>query len=187
VSAPLVVRGVEIALDAGTGKATLVDRVPLPLKVAGTAPAATMSAQGDVATWQVDLSPSAATILRLFARLPDARGTFPVTAELTIGGSTTTRRSILDLTNAETGTDLMADAQAVAATLPTAGANGLLRAAIQAALLRVQNRTVTLRTDVEANLADLFLAVAASRGLSSNSQAMRLSLDELIRYWEARW
>jgi hypothetical protein len=91
------------------------------------------------------------------------------------------------VTNAETGTDLMADAQALASTLPTSGANGLLRSTIQAILLRVQNRTVTSRTDVEANLADLFLAVTASRGLSSNSQAMRLSLDELIRYWEARW
>jgi Tol biopolymer transport system component/flagellar hook assembly protein FlgD/subtilase family serine protease len=187
VDAPLAVRGVEITLDAGSGRTVLVSRVPLPLKVVGTAPAARVTALGDVASWQVDLSPSAATVLRLFARLPDARGVFPVTAELTLGSAASPIRSVLSLTNAEAGGDLLAVAQSVVASLPTTGPDGQLTSAIQSLLASVQNRSVACRADVEANLVDLFAAIAATRGLSSNGPAMRLSLDEVIRYWEARW
>ena len=42
--------------------------------------------------------------------------------------------------------------------------------------------------DIEANLHDLLAAVHATSELRRQDAApVRLTLDELIRYWEARW
>jgi len=183
--APLAVLEVEIALDAGSGSATVVERVPAPLAIAGSLPAGLVSPTGDAVTWQVNLSPAAQTMLRLFARLPDARGSFPLAAErVPPSGAPAT----LALESAETGADLLANARAAAALLPAGGTDGLLRSAIEAALGRIAARAVASRTEARANLGDLAVAVASARLITTaDPTATRLALDELVRYWEARW
>ena len=93
-----------------------------------------------------------------------------------------------DLTVAQTGQDLQANASAAAALLPSSGKDGAIRTQIQQALASVAARPIHSRTDIEANLKDLLGAAAQASSLRTvDPTAVRLALDELIRYWEARW
>jgi hypothetical protein len=52
----------------------------------------------------------------------------------------------------------------------------------------VQARAVAGKADIEANLLDLLDAIDAAKTLKSvDPTGVRLALDELVRYWEARW
>ncbi|XXF75461.1 CARDB domain-containing protein [Myxococcaceae bacterium GXIMD 01537] len=61
------------------------------------------------------------------------------------------------------------------------------RAAVEAALTGVRRRSARSATAVESNVADLFGALSSVNALDGDHGELRSALDELIRYWEARW
>jgi hypothetical protein len=94
----------------------------------------------------------------------------------------------LDLSVSATPAALMTNAQTLATALPSHGQDRAVRQKILAELASVQARTVTKRADAEENIEDLLEAVESARKLRTvNPTPMRLALDELVRYWEARW
>jgi len=140
-------------------------------------------------------SPSLTMVFEYLARVPDQAGTFPVRTTVGVTSSCDSPpnpdpRAVdntLQLSVAENGAGLLADANAAAAALPSTGGDGTVRANIQQKLSAVGSRVVTTKTDAEANLTDLLAAVDQAKTLTVDPTAMRLALDELIRYWEARW
>ncbi len=88
----------------------------------------------------------------------------------------------------KTGADLLAEARTTAMALPDSGVEGEARASILQALDQVQARPIVTAADAEANLSDLYEAVQDSRSVGiANRKQMRLVLDRVISYWEARW
>jgi hypothetical protein len=71
--------------------------------------------------------------------------------------------------------------------LPSHGPDSNVRRDIQTRLASVQARVVSNRADAEENIDDLLEAVESAEKLKTvDPTPMRLALDELIRYWEAR-
>ena len=89
---------------------------------------------------------------------------------------------------AVTGAELLDEARSAAVELPASGHDGAVRTRIEQMLARVEERPVLKAADAEANLAELLAAVDEARTLRTfNPVRMRLALDRLIQYWEARW
>jgi hypothetical protein len=134
---------------------------------------------------------------KYLARLPDTEGSFGTFTTLGPGqkslcdppppSSAEPQRFELDLAVGESGAGLLPDAQALLALVPSSGKNGTPRSRIEARLSAIGKRPVLAKADAEANLADLLDAVDETRNLGIDATALRLGLDELIRYWEARW
>jgi len=94
----------------------------------------------------------------------------------------------LDLRVDESGADLLADAEDLASQLASLPQDRGAAQRIFRELNEVQNRSIHSRADVDANLEDLYVAIDQAKTLRSPLRtSMRLALDELIRYWEARW
>ncbi|MHB8873510.1 MAG: Ig-like domain-containing protein [Myxococcaceae bacterium] len=190
---PLSVAGVEVGVT-NLAKATQTrvrETLSAPLWAVDARPQASISASRQLIEWAFPLARDEAKSLRYFVRLPDAAGTYATYTELAAIRPTGTRvfgTFGLDLTVSGTGTDLLLAAQATAALLPASGHDGVLRGKIESELTKVQLRPVASRADIEENLENLLEAVEdAERLNSSNKTSVRLAVDELIRYWEARW
>jgi subtilase family serine protease/flagellar hook assembly protein FlgD len=192
VVAPLAVVGVEVGVNSSANSARTIVRgsVAAPVEIVGAQPQATIDPGGTVAEWSLDLVAGQTSLVWVFPRVPDIKGKSTVTIEVRSSqpGMTAAATQAIDLVNSKTGADLLSDAFAATASLPHGGHDRLLYRQIQQDLIAVQNRIVRSRSDVEKNLSTLLDAVKSSKDLKSPGGAsVRLALDELIRYWEARW
>jgi len=191
--APLDVAGVEIDLkNHGPALSLQVNEaLPLGLDAFLAIPDTWINPSGTLIEWNATLPPQGADTLRYLARLPDRSGTFTTTTTVLLlgtGGPQTYKTVSLDLNVGVTPAALLASAQSVAAQLPSHGPDSNVRKAIQTRLASVQARVVSRRSDAEANIDDLLDAVESAEKLKTvDPTPMRLALDELIRYWEARW
>ena len=191
--APFDMVGVEIDLNNKGTAATLQinENLPTGLDAVFATPDAWISPAGTLIEWSAVLQPQTNDVLRYLARLPDAAGTYTTTTTVLLlgtGGPQTYKTVTLDLAVANSPTTLMTNAQRIAAALPTSGSDANVRKKILADLVSVQLRTVKSRGDAEKNIEDLLDAVGWAEKLKTiDPTQTRLALDELIRYWEARW
>jgi hypothetical protein len=191
--APLDVAGVEIDL-ANSGPAAnfeVHEVLPTSLNAFLALPDTWINPTGTLIEWTTSLSAGGTTKLRYFARLPDAAGVYTtntIAFYLSPTGPQQIKTVSLDLSVTSTRAGLEAAAQAAVSALPTRGHDGSVRREVQAKLLSVQSRVVTRRADAEENIEDLLEAVESAKRLTTvDPTPLRLALDELIRYWEARW
>ena len=192
-SAPLGIATIEIDVTALGGSSTTVvkETLPNPLVALDAIPQATIGSSGRLITWQQLVSPSAPGVFRLLTQLPDQAATYQLSTELDLlQGSASTRIGTypLTLSTSSNGAGLLAATQALANALPNRGRDSSLRRQILSDLTLVQNRVVRRQDDAEENIENLLDAANAAAQLSTvNPEAMRLSVDGLLAYWEARW
>ena len=189
---PLAVAGVELALADGDrdGMLQIHESLEAPLLALAAVPTATIDPAGSALDWTLAAS-DPTRLFRYFTRLPDQIGSYTTTTEVTAarpGGTQALGTFELELAVAETGTGLFEDARGAVALLPRTGHDGQIRRRIESELARIAARAIHCQSDIERNLEDLFEALESARGLKTVSPAAtRLALDELVRYWEARW
>jgi len=189
---PLGWAAVEITVANAGDPVTIRVRESLqtPLQ-AGFAWPIPVAATDSVIEWEQTLATSDVADHYLLVKLPNQAGAFATTTEvfaLLDAEPELVATQSLQLSVASTGMELLAEARAVAAVLPAKGHDGAIRKQLERLLDKVEERPVRDRKDVEANLDDLLAAVDEAKRLKSVSPlAMRLTLDELIRYWEAQW
>jgi hypothetical protein len=185
------VAGVEITIAGGSTQAEVHEVLSPPLEALLGVPDAWIEPSGTLIEWQVSLQPDQTTVLRYLVRMPDAAGQYQTETQVLQvgpGGPQLLDTRLLTLELTQTGADLLVSAQALAAALPTNGGDAAAAKKIQAKLASVQARAVSGRTEAEANIQDLLAAVTELQKLKTvDSKPLRLSVDELIRYWEARW
>jgi hypothetical protein len=143
-------------------------------------------------SWFANLGANATANFEYLARVPDRIGTYSVTTVATstnpTAASCTGRDDdfgaslALGIDVVKDGAALLADANALATSLPASTA----RTTILQKLSSVGSRAVTVKADAEANLTDLLAAVDQAKTIA-NAGTVRLALDDLIVYWEARW
>jgi hypothetical protein len=188
---PLSVAAVEIdVLNLAKPATTRVRESFDPLlTLLRTSPAGTVSA--GLIEWQQDLATNGSAAFTYFVRAPDLVGTFHTASEiaaLRASGAKVFGTVPLDLHVAESAADLAADAASAVRLLPASGHDGVIRAKIEQALSDGAGRPIAGRTDVEANLIELLDAIDQAKALQSvDPTAVRLALDELVSFWEARW
>lgn len=190
--APLAVAGVEVDLTnlAAANQTRVRTTLPPALGVESTLPQATATGTTTL-EWLFPLARGQATALRFFVRLPDAAGVFTTSTEVAAlrpSGTHVFGTYPFALAQAQTGQDELLGAQLLALGLPAVGPDAAVRARLLADLAHVQARAVTSRAAIEFNLRDLLDAAEETEELHTvNPTPLRLSLDEVIRYWEARW
>jgi hypothetical protein len=190
---PMGVVGVDVVVENGAGASRLraMELLEPGLEAILAIPETRIEPPGTTFAWEFDLAEDATTSLQYLVRLPDAAGVFRTTTEISVvreGGSSVFEDVVLDIVLGENGGDLMAAARAAAAQLATCGAESWHAAAIRSALERVAGRVTDSRRDAARNIDDLLDAVAHVKRIESNeAEALRVLLDDLIQYWEARW
>jgi hypothetical protein len=192
-SAPLGVAAVEVVLENEQRPVQLQvsEVLEAPLRALSAEPAAAFDVTGQRLEWRVPLARDEKVLLRYLARLPDQVGRYGTQTEvvsLRASGPRLLGTFEAFLEVHQTGAELLASARTAASLLPGSGHDGAVRQRIERALASVQSRPVNGVEEVEANLEDLFGAVEEVRSLKQASPLqVRLALDSLIRYWEARW
>jgi hypothetical protein len=89
-------------------------------------------------------------------------------------------------TVANRGSDLLADARALASGLPSSAPDSPGRPILPGPST-IETRAVSSRAGAEQNVDHLDAISQAQQVTTVDSSALRLALDELVRYWEARW
>jgi Tol biopolymer transport system component len=189
---PLGVATVEVAITArgAAGEARVQERLHAALR-AVAAPGGTVDPAGTRIDWAFPVGDGDRRVLRYVARLPEEPGTYRTETDVVVAratGESSYGPFGLDLLVEEDGAALVANARAVVEQLPRRGHDRVILDRIERALRAVETRPIRRRSDVEENLDELFTAVADAKRLEDASPtAVRLALDDLIRYWEARW
>ncbi len=146
---------------------------------------------GSLITWQFPLAAGASTALQYFTRLPDKAGTFITSTEVAAllpSGTRIFGNYPLPVTVRQSRSDLEQSAQAAVFLLPSKGSDEHIRGQVLANLSSVAARPVGGKASIEQNLNELLEAGDDVKSLRSvDPTPARLALDELIRYWEARW
>jgi subtilase family serine protease/flagellar hook assembly protein FlgD/Tol biopolymer transport system component len=141
--------------------------------------------------WTYSLDYGERAFPHYLVRLPDAVGEYVTTTRVEVllpDGPWLVGSRTFSVEVERTGDALFTEARAVVETVSTEGQDGVFRSAIEDLLNQVQTRPVVTAADAEANLRDLYQAAGISGNLSTVSPVqMRLALDRLIIYWEARW
>lgn len=190
-SAPLGVTGIRLQVSSTTASAASMvrERLTAPAVAVSAQPAGMVGAGGASVEWTADLAEGGTKSFWSFVRLPDEVGTYAVEAEVRSSspGTTGGAKLTLAIANDRTGADLISDAVALVEAVGEKK-DGFLRGEILRCLRDVQTRTVSTRADVETNLSDLIVAVDDAKMLTAATKGqIRQSLDEVLRYWEARW
>jgi hypothetical protein len=188
---PLGVAGVEIDVVNLAKATTTRVREFLPAQVQPLASLPATSLSANPLEWQLALDSSQGASFAWFARVPEQPGKYTVTTEVAALRPSGTRvfgSFPLDLQLSESARDLAANAVAATEDLPVSGHDGAVRTRILQTLAGVSARPIGSAADIELDIADLLSAVDDAKTLQSvDPTPVRLALDELIRYWEARW
>lgn len=186
----LAVDGFHLLLSTqGPGvTATVHTSVPPPLTGVLATAGGVASTSPPGYDWTLAVPSSASIGADFFVRLPDQTGSWSTVTSVFSGpGTTPVATHTTQVSCTKTGADLLADAVSAASALPSTGATKSKRDDILQALADVQARPVGTRADAELNLEDLSDAIEEAREVGGGGAAVRASLDELLRYWEARW
>lgn len=188
---PLSVSPVDISLINRGNPVRVRTRALLPEGMAAlwASPPGSLSAERRSATWEVDMLAGGAQSHHALVRLPEGPASPTVLFDVEVVAPVPRPVGLypLVLPVAASGADLLARARQEAARLPSSGPDRVVRLRIESLLLAVERRAPTRRVDVESNLESLFRAVEETRKLRVDGTAVRLALDDLIGYWEARW
>jgi len=129
-------------------------------------------------------------LFRYFLRLPGQAGTYETTAEvmdMSAADPVPAGAWSLSVVVPEGEVEVMASAKALASALPTKGAPGAARRSILAALARVEANPGVSPADRERAISDLLGAAESGRSITySEPNGLRLEIDRILGFWEAR-
>jgi subtilase family serine protease/flagellar hook assembly protein FlgD/Tol biopolymer transport system component len=140
--------------------------------------------------WLAQLDHGETDRLSYLVRLPAEAGTYRTTAEVTAllaSGEHVAGTYPLDLVLERGAPGLLEDADKLARALPAKGPDAAKRATILARLDAVRRNHGACAADRERAIGDLLVAVDRTKALrTADPTALRLALDALIAFWEAR-
>jgi hypothetical protein len=189
--APLSIAEIEIVVTnpASPSQTRVQETLAAGLSPVATLPPASVSVAPPQLEWWTTLDQDASATFRYLTRLPEETGTYATRTDvgaLLAGGVRNVASRQFDLVLVESPADLRSEARAALAQLPSSA--DTTRGKISALLDQIDLRAVTDRTAAAQNISDLLDAVDLAKTVGSpEGESLRFALDELVRYWEARW
>lgn len=189
---PLGLVGVQADLtNLAKGNVTRVRESFLrPLVGLAGVPAPT-SSKPELFEWQFPLARDQETSLEFLMRLPDQAGNFAANTEVAAlrpSGAKVWGNVPFVVTVGKDASGLHADAWNAVVALIAKGPVKHKRRKLENLLTGLSKQPIRTIADVECNLKRLLEAAEIARTLPANEvDSVRRPIDELIRYWEARW